>query len=138
MNGPPIGPRLRVQDTQRILKICRGANDPAILKGGANVLTYAKFRRIAEPSLVVKLLSAAPRGTLVARVFEGTGTNVRGERMGKVERALAKDVARLIMEETEEHPFQVVNGAAAFLSEIEVKRSTPLFEARRELVGLVG
>ena len=42
-----VGPRarLRVQDTQRILKICRETEEERVLKGGATMLLNRKFQR---------------------------------------------------------------------------------------------
>ena len=58
--GASYHPRLKVQDSQRILKICRGTTDEEVLQGAASILMHASIARIAEPDLIVKLLSAAP------------------------------------------------------------------------------
>ena len=125
--------RLKVQDTRRILKICRETNDPKILQGAATVLMNATFTRLAEPALVQKILSAAPASPLVMRVFE-TRDSIRGRERDSQLNQLALSVAERILDKPELHPFRVVNRAAAFLAEAKPRRSSPLFEERPGLM----
>ena len=132
----PHQPRLRVQDTQRILKICRRTDDQEILRGAATILLNTAFARIAEPGLVVKLLAAAPASQLVARIFSTTREYLEdGDRNGREkEWTLSRTVAELVLGEAERYPFRIVSRAAAFAAETEKSRSEPLFDERPDLV----
>ena len=129
-------PRLRVQDTQRILKICRETEEEEVLNGGATMLLNAAFGRIAEPRVVAKLLAAAPGSQLVTRIF-GAGREMFGEEnneMRKREWALSGRVAAMVLREPGRYPFRVVSGAAAFVAETERSQRRALFEERSDLV----
>ena len=125
---------LKVQDTQRILKICRETHDPEILRGAAVVLINATFERLAEPTLVQKILSATRDIRFAMQLFE-TRTRVRVQKRDSDPKKLALSVARLILHHPGAHPFYVENMAAAFLAEVEAQRSKPLFEEHLELQG---
>ncbi len=127
-------PRLMVQDTHRILKICRETQDPEILQGAAIVLMNATFARLAQPELVQKILSAAPASPLAMRVFDASGS-IRGPKRDSHSKQFALNVAHRIVGQPEAHAFSVVNRAAAFLAEAEATRSKPLFEDYPELRG---
>ena len=133
--GFPYGGRLRVQDTQRILKICRKSDDPEILRGAATVLVVATFAGVARPEIIVKLLAAAPFSQLCEWTFgtnrEGPGESDTGRR--DKEWRLSREVAGLVMQEAERYPFRIVSGAAAFVAEIDASDSTPLFKERPAL-----
>ena len=124
--------RVRVQDTHRILKIARGTDDQDVLRGVAAVLINATFARLAEPTLVRKILKASPSSPLVARVFS-PHDGIRGREEEPELRELAKKVATIIVDDPEAHPFTVVNKSAVFLSEVNVRRNVPLFEENPEL-----
>ena len=127
------GRRLKVQDTRRILKICRETQDSEILQGAATVLTNATFARLAEPALVQKILSAAPASPLVMRVFD-TRESIRGRERDPHFKQFALGVAERILDQPEVHPFRVVNRAAAFVAEAKPRRSAPLFEEQPDLL----
>ena len=131
------GRRLKVQDTRRILKICRETENPEILQGAATVLMNATFARFAEPELLQKIFSAAPASPLVVRVFD-TRVSMRGSEGGSHLNELALSVAERTLEQPELHPFLVVNKAAAFLAEAKPRRSVPLFEERPDLRMVAG
>lgn len=130
VTGLFIGRLLRVQQTQRILRICRETDDIRTLQGTAALLPNATFARLAEPNLIVKILSAAPSSQLVTRVLPTTGAVAGGRQLDSREKELARHVARLILDEPELHPFRIVNRAAAFTAEADPHGSTPLFEDR--------
>ena len=121
---------LKVQDTQRILKICRETQDSVILRGAANLLINATFERLAKPVLIQKILSAAPNIWLVMRLFE-TRASTRVQKRDSDFENLALSVARLILHQPETHAFYVVNEAAGFLAEVEAQHSKPLLEEHR-------
>ena len=125
---------LKVQDTQRILKICRETQDSVILQGASNLLTSATFERLAKPVLVQKILSAAPNIWLVMRLFDTRASN-RVQNRDSDDEKLALSVARLILRQPEGYSFYVVNAAAGFLAEVEAQRSKPLFEEPLDLLG---
>ena len=126
-------PRLKVQDTRRILKICRETQDHEILQGAAIVLMNAKFARLVQPELLQKILTATPDSSLAMRVFHASGS-IRWEKHDSHSKQLALDVAHQIVDQPEAHAFSVVNRAVAFLAEVEATRSKPLFEDRPELL----
>ena len=134
----PIGPlyyrghRLRVQDTHRILKICRDTQENKVLQGAAAVLNYATFAKIAEPVLIQKILTASPSSQLVVRVFN-THDTITGREEEPELRELARKIAPKILDQAGVHPFWVVNRAAVFLAEVEAQRNVPLFEECPEL-----
>ena len=137
--GLPYRARLRVQDTQRILKICRESEDPEILRGAATVLVVATFAGIAEPELIAKLLAAAPFSQLCGWTFgttrEGPGEGDTGRR--DREWRLSRAVAGLVLRDAERYPFRIVSSAAAFVAEIDASGSTPLFEERPDLASAI-
>ena len=128
--------RLRIQDTRRILKICRETNDEEVLRGAATILPNAAFSRIAEPELIVKILSAAPSSMLLFQVFSSMGEFVeeRGSDRRKNELALSQTVAKLILEQPQRYAFLLTSRAAVFIAETEASESTPLFEERPDLL----
>ena len=133
--GHPGVPRLRIQDTQRILGICRKTEDSIILKGASTLLLNATFERIAEPELVARILSAAPTSQLVERVLDTAEVfrGVDGEARLAVE-CLARKVALQMVSDPDQYPFRVVNFASTFLFRSDATSSRPLFEVRPELV----
>ena len=123
---------LKVQDTHRVLKICRETDDTLILRGAAQVLVNATFARLGEPEVIQKIAAAAPDSLFVVRLFN-TRDRMRKQKDDKALRELARTVARRIVDEADVHAFRVVNRAAVFLSEVEVRRNVPLFEECPEL-----
>ena len=119
--------RLSVNDTRRVLKICRDTQDPVILQGASILLMSATFARISEPGVILKVLSAAPASPFVAEVFD-TRESVRGEERGPHFRKLGLDVARMVIEQADMYSFRLVNRAAVFVNEVEASRSSPLFQ----------
>ncbi len=126
------GRRIRVQDTHRILKICRETQEHEVLQGAAAVLIDATFARIAEPALIQKILTASPMSPLVVRVFN-THDTIAGREEDPELKELARKVAPKILAQAGEHPFMVVNRAAVFWAEVEAQRNVPLFEECPEL-----
>lgn len=124
--------RLRIQDTHRILKICRETEEHEVLQGAAAVLIYATFAKIAEPALIQKILTASPSSPLVVRVFN-TYDTIAGREEEPELRELARKVAPKILDQAGVHPFRVVNRAAVFLAEVDAQRNIPLFEEYPEL-----
>ena len=127
------GRRLRVQDTRRILKICRETNEPLVLRGAAVTLSCAKFSRVADTEVILKVLSVAPRSRLVRQVFDA-GENVRGYERGSELESLAKEIANKIINRPGRYPFHLVNRAAAYLTEVQATRSKPLFKQWPDLL----
>ena len=109
--------RLHVNDTRRILKVCRETDDEEILIGAAGVLVNARFGRVAPPELVLKILLAAPSSQFVDRVFRAGRTGDSGGE--DAQRSLAQNVARSILDEPFGYPFWTTNRAIAFLAETE-------------------
>ena len=118
----PAGTRrpLRVQDTQRILKIARDTDDPHVLAGAAVALLSASFRRVAEPVLVQKILQTAPDALFAAALFgEPVPPQIEDRDLGPpgTEVRVAESVARGVLREPDKYPFQTVCQAAGFLAD---------------------
>lgn len=128
--------RLQVQDTQRILKICRQTNDPQVLRGAATTLVLAKYSRLLDPDLLLKILTAAPTSALVTQVFDVSDRSLFGRHDPQLS-ALAQQVARRIFEEPDLYPFNVVNKAVELLVEIDGVRNKPLFTTYPDLQNFV-
>ena len=132
--GDVLGRRLRIQDTRKVLGLCRRCNKPEVLRGAATVLLNAKFGRIADPEVVVKVLAAAPSSQLVDMVLDANrafgGDDQELEPHGK----LALAVAKLVLGDRKSHDFRVVNRAACFLEEVEASATVPLFQEFPALV----
>ena len=127
------GRRLLVNDTRRVLRVCRETDDAGVLTGAATVLVNASFGRVAAPELVTRILSAAPSSELVDRVFRA-GSDEAG-RSGNADRKLAQEVGHLILGQPSRHPFRTINRAVAFLADTEAVPRIPLFEERPDLLG---
>ena len=122
--------RLRVQDTRRILKICREVDDQKVLRGAGTVLVQAAIERVANPEVICKILSVAPASPLGRHLFSNVGGSVggRSRRRDGREVALASAVARRIVNRSQDFPSAVVIQSAAFMAETEAVEGGPLFE----------
>ena len=129
--------RLMVNDTRRVLRVCRGTDDVELLKGASTVLVNATFSRIAEPDLIMRLLAAAPTSQLVNRVFGRPGEYfVRGVEGRGEAVAVGRAVASSVLADPDRYSVRVASRAAGFLIETEGSRTMPLFEERPELLEL--
>lgn len=131
------GAPLRVQDTQRILKIARNTDDPRTLAGVATALLKANFLRIAEPNLILKILRAAPKDIFVSRLFRISRTQIEGretDSFGKEIRTV-EAVARGVLGMPDEYMFRTVCRAADFLAEHKQVSFPPLLR-REENLGI--
>ncbi len=138
VTGVLSGRRLKVQDVQRILKICRGTDEARFLGGAAEVMTCATFAKIAETELVGKMVAAAPSSMLVRRVLY-TSRQAGGRReVTKAERKLGERVARVVVERPDRFPFRVVNQATMFLADRERMGARPLFDEHPGLWNTTG
>ena len=126
--------RLMVQDSLRILKLCRGTCDLQLLEGAASVLANAAISRIAEPELIAKLLGAAPASELLPRVF-GSARKYPDMEPGTQDgdSTAARLVAQVVLGNPGGYPFRVVTEAVSFLAESEASAGTPLFRQRPDL-----
>ena len=119
--------RIKVQDTQRILKVCRRTEERDVLQGASIVLMNATFGRLAETELVLKILAAtqgSPLGTRIFNSHEGVGMGEQDPSL----KELALTVARGVLRQPDDYPFEVANLAAVFVREVEAQRNVPLFE----------
>jgi len=126
----PVKP-LRVQDTQRILKIARHTDNPATLAGVASVLLTANFLRIAEPELILNILRSDSAARLSTVLFQNhrlaqdeLDTASVGKEVGLIER-----VARGVMNSPDEYPFRTVCGAAKFITQYFPVELMPLLQS---------
>ena len=124
--------QLGVNDTRRVLRICRETDDAETLRGAASVLVNATFARLADRNLVAKILVAAPSSELVDRIFRTSSEDER--KVDEVDRLLARSVAHLIVDDPSRYPFRTLNRAAAFLADTEPPPITPLFEVRPDIL----
>jgi hypothetical protein len=126
-------PMLRVQDTNRILKIARKSNDLNILRGAAIALSMASFRRLAEPDLILKILQYAPRDRFSNTLFQIDPVldNQSAVEIMNKEFDLTKNVAQSVLNFADKYPFQIVCNAAAFMSEYNQLDLNPLLKDDR-------
>jgi len=129
------GAPLRVQDTQRILKIARNTDDPRTLAGIATALLNARFLRIAEPSLILKILRAAPKALFLSVLFRIYRTQIEGrdaDSFGKEIRTV-EEVAKGVLDMPDEYTFRTVCQAANFLAEHKQVSFGPLLHEEGNL-----
>jgi hypothetical protein len=110
---------LRVQDTQRILKIARDTDDSKILAGIATALVSASFLRIAEAELILKLLRFDSNTLLASVLFMTNKVLIQDRDPASLtkEIGLIEEVARGVLGKPEAYPFQTVCQASDFLAE---------------------
>ena len=132
------GPMLKVQDTRRILKICRETEDRKILMGAATLLQGARFVRVAEPEVVLKILAAAPSTQFSYRVLNPSLADYdeAGSSQRDAEVALSVTLSKAILENPERYPSETVSLAIAYMVETQSAQSVPLFEEHPDLVEL--
>jgi len=108
--------KLRVQDTNRILKIARQHDDPQILRGAAVALSAATFQRFAEPDVILKILQSNPQVRFSDMLFpkEVHVTTSDGRALSGQEIELSKSLATSILNSAKRYPFQIVCKAAKF------------------------
>ena len=126
---------LRVQDTQRILKIARNTDDPNVLAGVAAALMNASFLRIAESGLVQKILQAAPEAplaTVLFRVHKNWTGDGEQKSFGK-EIKTVEQVARGVLNTPEKYAFKTVCLAADFIAEHQHVDFQPLLYEEENL-----
>ncbi len=126
---------LRVQDTQRILKIARNTDDPNVLAGVATALMNASFLRIAESGLLQKILQAAPQvplPTVLFRVHENSIEDGEQKSFGK-EIKTVEQVARGVLNTPEKYAFKAVCLAADFIAEHQHVDFQPLLYEEERL-----
>ena len=126
---------LRVQDTQRILKIARNTDDPNILAGVAAALMNASFLRIAESELVQKILQAASEVPLAALLFSLYESRIEGHEQNSFGKEIktVEQVARGIFDTPEKYAFKTVCLAADFIAEHQHVDFQPLLYEEENL-----
>ena len=126
---------LRVQDTQRILKIARNTDNPDILAGVAAALMNASFLRIAESELVQKILQTAPEVPLATVLFRlhKSPLEHREHKTFAKEIKTVEQVARGVLDAPEKYAFQTVCLAAEFIAEHQQLESQPLLYEEENL-----
>lgn len=126
---------LRVWDTQRILKIARNTDDSKRLAGVATVLLNARFLRMAEPSLILKILRAAPESSLAFALFRIHRSQIEGREQDLLDKeaTTVKKVAQGVLDRPDEYAFQTVCQAANFLAEHEQVAFPPLLHDKEKL-----
>jgi len=126
---------LRVQDTQRILKIARGTDDPNTLAGIATALVSAGFLRIAETELILRLLQVDSNILLASVLFKINKVLTEDRDMASLtkEIGLIEKVARGVLGKPEVYPFQIVCQASDFLAEHSRVELPPLLQEEERL-----
>ncbi len=129
------GNSLRVQDTQRILKIARKTDDPDVLIGVATALLGSSFLRIAKAELIQKILQAAPETPFAGMLFRKYKTQIEDhdqELFGK-EINTVEQIARGVLDTPISYGFQTVCQAADFLAEHQHIGFPPLLNVEEKL-----
>ncbi len=114
-----MGGSLRVQDTQRILKIARNTEDPAILSGVSVALMVAKFLRLAEVDLIAKILQAKPSARFSRTLFDIYDFSIedRNPSLFSKELLTIEQLAKRIFSSPEDYSFYDICRATNFLAE---------------------
>jgi len=130
-----VGAPLRVQDTQRILKIARNTDVPNVLAGVASALLRASFLRIAESELVQKILQAAPDDAFATMLFRVHKTQIedRDQESFAKEIKTVEQVARGVLNTPEKYAFKTVCLAADFIAEHQHVDFQPLLYEEENL-----
>lgn len=130
-----VGAPLRVQDTQRILKIARNTDVPNVLAGVASALLRASFIRIAESELVQKILQAAPDDTFATMLFRVHKTQIedRDQESFAKEIKTVEQVARGVLNTPEKYAFKTVCLAADCIAEHQHVDFKPLLYEQENL-----
>ena len=127
-NNKNLGLPLRVQDTQRLLKIARNTDDVEILSGIAISLTNSNFIRIAEQGLIQKLLHINPN-SLFARSLFNRGSlfpeEVSYDSQTK-DIQIIETIAVDLLKNPDNFPFETICLAADFLVEHRTMKLPPL------------
>ena len=133
----PGSRRLKVQDTRRILKICRLTDDQHILRGASSALLNSSFGKIAKPDVIAKILAVGPSDQFVSRILNISKRSLRQDNSDhwKTRLALSGDVSRLILEHPHRYTFHIVSRAAGAVADMEGTKETPLFQERQDLIG---
>lgn len=126
---------LRVQDTQRVLKIARSTDDPNVLAGIATALVSANFLRIAEAEIILKLLRVDSNILLASVLFKTYEvlTEDRDPASITKEIGLIEEVAQGVLNKPEVYPFQTVCQALDFLAEHSRIELPPLLHEEEKL-----
>lgn len=131
--GIGAGPALRVQDTQRILKIARNTSDPDVLAGALIALSNAKYLRIAKPELILRLVGVdstmADFATFLfryGRMIQESPYDERDLDSILEETEVVRAVAKGILASPGDFAFRVVCTAAEFLGEYDKINLPPL------------
>jgi hypothetical protein len=129
------GPALRVQDTQRILKIARNTDDPKVLAGVATTLLNASFLRIAELPLILKLLRVDSKESLASVLFRIYKTQLEDRDPDSLNKEIrtVEEVARGVLGMPDAYPFWTVCQAAKFLAERSRIELPPLLDEEEKL-----
>ena len=129
------GAALRVQDTQRILKIARNTDDPKVLAGVATTLLSASFLRIAKPRLILKLLRVDSDEALASGLFGIYKMQLEDRDPDSLTKEIrvVEEVARGVLDMPDSYPFGTVCQAADFLAEHSRIDLPPLLDEEEKL-----
>ena len=134
--GGPGSRRLKVQDTRRILGICRSTNDQRVLAGASTVLLNSRFSKIARADVIARMLAAGASDQFVSRVLNVSRRDLeQGDSQSRKARlALSDDVSRLVLDDPDRYPFRVVSRAAGVMADMDRTKDVPLFGERQDLI----
>lgn len=121
------GPPLVVQNIQRILKIARNTEDPALLEGCLVALSTSKFLKMAGSDTVLKLIRSANRK---AEVSQALFTKPR-EDVADIN--VLTESASSIVQHPGKYPFGVRIAAAYYLADHVPVSQPPLVELQTQL-----
>jgi hypothetical protein len=129
--GMPARP-LRVQDTQRILKVARHTDKAVTLAGASAALSNASFLRVGETELILKILRADLLGNLGTGLFLGDKPSQGDPDTGVFakEIELTEKIARNVVDNADVYPFWTVCAAAGFLAQYFPLRLPPLLHSQ--------
>jgi len=128
---------LLVQDTQKILKIARNSNDHEILTGVTVALANANFLRIAEATLILKLLqtNSDPDSSFACTLFKLSNELTEGHDLDSStkEIELIEEVIKGVFDKPKKYPFKTVCQVANFFAEHKRIDLPPLLDEEKKL-----
>lgn len=123
---------LRVQYTQRILKVARNSDCPITLSGVAAALSNSNFMKIAETELILKILKCDIQYQISPEVFMIPSGNIKGDDTESIKEVkLIEKVANKVICNAAEYPFKTVCGATAFMFQHRTIELPPMLELNK-------
>jgi hypothetical protein len=120
---------LRVQDTQRVLKVARHTDDHIVLAGAAAVLSNASFLRVAEKDLVLKILRADSDTNIATSLFMNPRLELAVSEATTKDITLTEGIASSIINMADDYSFRTICAATQFITQFFPLKFPPLVQS---------